>query len=65
MPQWEYKSVKHKTNGLLGGIVDTDAFDAALNELGKQGWELVGVFDTNLSNGATRDLVTVFKKPLP
>lgn len=62
--QWEYRTVKLGTRGLLGGIVDTDDFDMYLNELGEQSWELVAAFDTSQSGGQTRDVIAVFKRPM-
>ncbi|HEX2998918.1 MAG TPA: DUF4177 domain-containing protein [Armatimonadota bacterium] len=32
--------------------------------MGREGWELVSVFDTNMSQGATRYVVAVLKKPV-
>lgn len=61
--KWEYKTLKVGTSGFLGGKLDEDKFDKSLNDLGKQGWELVTAFDTNLGHGATRDVVAVFKRP--
>ncbi len=63
MDCWEYKTVKMEAGGLMGGIVDTDKFDALLNQLGMQGWNLVSVFDTNMAvHGTTREVVAVFKR---
>ncbi|WP_374585314.1 DUF4177 domain-containing protein [Pseudoduganella sp.] len=43
--------------------MDTKDFEAQLNQLGAQGWELVSVFDTNMAaHGATREIVAVFKR---
>ena len=50
------------SGGFMGGKLETDEFDAQLNELGRQGWELVSVMDTNQSHGATRLVVAVFKR---
>lgn len=61
--EWEYRTVKLGARGVLGGIVDADAFDTHLNELGEQSWELVVVFDTSQSGGPTRDIMAVFKRP--
>jgi hypothetical protein len=63
MQKWEYKTIKLETTGMMGGILDTTAFDRTLNQLGSEGWELVAAFDTNLSYGATREAVAVFKRP--
>jgi hypothetical protein len=60
--KWEYKTIKFEAKGLLGGIADVQALDAALNELGSQGWELVSIFDTNMMvNGTTREVVATLK----
>ncbi len=64
--KWEYLTIMMATGGNwfgLGGVLDGEAFNAKLNELGEQGWELVSVFDTNMGHGKTRDVVAVFKRP--
>ncbi len=63
MTKWEYKTVKLETGGWWGGVLDTDQFDGMLNQLGQEGWELVTAFDTNKTQGVTRDAVAVFKRP--
>jgi len=62
MQRWEYKTIKLKTTGMVGGILDTAAFDEMLNQLGNEGWELVAAFDTNQSYGASREAIAVFKR---
>lgn len=62
--RWEYKTVKLATTGFVGGKFDEAKFDAMLNELGRDGWELVSGFDTNQSDGATRVVVAVLKRPM-
>jgi hypothetical protein len=34
------------------------------NQLGSERWELVSVFDTNMLEGKTRDVIAVLKRPL-
>ena len=60
---WEYRTIKVGTKGMWGGILDTSSFDALLNQLGSEGWELVTAFGTNLHNGASREAIAVFKRP--
>jgi hypothetical protein len=60
--QWEYKTIKLGTTGFFGGNLDETALDQGLNQLGSQGWELVAAFDTNQSQGVTRDVVIIFKR---
>lgn len=62
MEQWEYKTMKYKTGGFLGGKVDTEEFEQELNEHGMDGWELVSCFDTSISQGASKDVIVVFKR---
>ncbi|MCY3001978.1 MAG: DUF4177 domain-containing protein [Planctomycetota bacterium] len=59
---WEYKSVALAAHGFLGGKLDLAAFDALLNSLGRDGWELVNAFDTSQGHGSTRDVIAVFKR---
>jgi hypothetical protein len=61
--KWEYKTVKLKAKGLLGGKVDEAQLDAMMNDLGRDGWELAAAFDTNEAYGSTRDVVVIFKRP--
>jgi hypothetical protein len=60
--RWEYKTVKMATSGLLGGKLNTEEFDRTLNELGRDGWDLISAFDTNQGSGQTRDVVAVLKR---
>lgn len=65
MEQWEYKTLKIKTGGFLGGKVDEHEFEEELNRLGLDGWELVSCFDTSLSQGQSRDVIAVCKRRKP
>jgi hypothetical protein len=62
MEQWEYKTMKYKTGGFLGGKIDELEFQEELNNHGRAGWELVSCFDTSQSQGASRDIIVVFKR---
>jgi hypothetical protein len=62
--KWEYMTVLFKATGFwLGGKLDGEAFNSKLNELGADGWELVSVFDTNMLQRETRDVIAVLKRP--
>ncbi|MBE0545437.1 MAG: DUF4177 domain-containing protein [Verrucomicrobia bacterium] len=63
MQKWEYKTIKVDTKGMLGGILDTTAFDAVLNQVGADGWELIAAFDTNQNYGASREALAILKRP--
>ena len=60
--KWEYMTIALKSKGFLGGKVDPDELTARLDEAGESGWELVNVFATSQSEGATRDVLAVFKR---
>jgi len=62
--KWEYKTIKLKTRGFLGGNFDERALDNMMNEYGSRGWELVAGFDTNKSYGESRDVVVIFKRQI-
>ena len=62
--RWEYKTLKVDTFGFTGGKFEISAFDRELNDHGRNGWELVSVFDTNMSGGVSRHVVATLKRPL-
>ena len=65
MQKWEYKTEKVDVGGWLSsGVLDTSMFDSMLNSLGNEGWELISAFDTNQTQGASREAVAVFKRPM-
>ncbi len=62
MQKWEYKTVKFKTKGFGGGILDSEKYNEQLNKLGDDGWELISSFTTNQMEGITREVIAVLKK---
>ena len=60
---WEYRTVKFPASGgFLGGRIDTAAFNARLNELGEQGWELMSALATNQGYGWSREILAILKR---
>ncbi len=45
------------------GLIDTDRLAQELNELGRDGWELVTGFDSHAVSRGTREAVLLFKRP--
>jgi hypothetical protein len=63
--KWEYMTVMLPASGMvLGGKIDGQKFTDRLNQLGSERWELVSVFDTNMLDGKTRDVIAVLKRPM-
>lgn len=60
---WEYSTIQFDVGGFLTPKLDSAAFDAELDRMGRDGWELVSVLDLNWGNGASWRLVGVFKRP--
>jgi hypothetical protein len=64
--KWEYMTVlADASGGFLGGKFKAQPLTDRLNDLGTEGWELVSAFDTNMLHGQSRDVVLIFKRPLP
>ncbi len=66
MTKWEYMTLVLPAKGFFlgGGKIDGRMLNDRLNELGREGWELVNVFDTNMDAGKTRDVFAFLKRPL-
>ena len=63
MKYFEYKTIKLGTTGwFVGGNLDERKLDDYMNNLGREGWELVSAFDTNQNYGASKDVIAIFKR---
>ena len=60
---WDYRTVKLRLRGFLGGKIDQPELDRILQEASQEGWELVQVLATALYQGRTQDAVLIFKRP--
>ena len=58
--RWEYKIVNILSKKYR---LDPNEVDQ-LNQLGEQGWEMVGMASVNFKSGATDHIAMVFKRPL-
>ncbi len=56
--RWEYKIINIRSENYR---LDP-SYDRELNELGEQGWELVGITAINFKTGATDHIGMVFKR---
>ena len=62
MEKFEYKVVACDTKGFWGGAVEVHQIENQLNQLGSEGWEMVGCTSTNQSYGASKSIVCIFKR---
>lgn len=68
MTRWEYKYAVGllETTDALGGVIKGSHLkgvsEAEIEQLGEEGWELVGLTSVNLS-GTTKNLLLAFKRP--
>jgi hypothetical protein len=60
--KWQYKTIKVFAKGFLGGSIDNNALEEELNDLGREGWELVTMVDTDFSGGGSREVIAAFKR---
>lgn len=60
--KWEYKTLKMTASGFMGGKFDEEKLTQKMNEWGRDNWELVTAFDTNMGHGQTRNIVLIFKR---
>jgi hypothetical protein len=65
--KWTYHVFKFSPSGMVfkGGKIDDAWLTKELNALGKEGWEVSGVFTSAIMNGATNEVAVVMKRPLP
>jgi hypothetical protein len=61
---YEYKIVKIDGEGFFGGKVDLTELEEHFNTLGREGWEMVSMMDTNMGYGATKWVISTFRRPL-
>jgi uncharacterized protein DUF4177 len=67
--RWEYRTVAlGASQGFwpfaAGGDIEGDELNAALNRLGREGWELVSAFATTDVRAETRMVVCILKRPI-
>ena len=61
--RWEYMVLDIGVDSFFAGPrLNGDALATRLNELGGDGWEVVGMSNMDAGDGKTRDLVLVLKR---
>lgn len=46
--RWEYKTISFSKRAFFTGIISAEGLQLQLNELGRDGWELVGVTQSGM-----------------
>ena len=64
MKKFEYTVLDIPTKGFFGGKIDHAALATKLNELGRKGWEIATMNDTNLHQGGSRALIIILKREI-
>jgi hypothetical protein len=60
--KWEYRTVTLDVEGIFNIRVDGGQLTEEFNLLGREGWELVSMFDLNRGHGRSSSVVAVFKR---
>ncbi len=60
--RWEYMVIDSRVTNFFQPELDADALTSRLNELGDQGWEVVGLSPMAMMRGRTRDMVILLKR---
>lgn len=64
MNKFEYTILDVPSKGFFGGKIDHAALTEKLNELGRKGWEVVSMNDTNMYQGGSRAIIIILKREL-
>jgi len=63
--RYEYQTKVFDAQGFWsGGKIDVDEFDATLNEMGSQGWQLIEKVTSNMELGRTRHFICTFMREI-
>jgi hypothetical protein len=64
MKQFEYRILNVTAGGFWGQDFDAQALTDKLNELGREGWEIVSTVDTEIYGGSSRGLLFTLKREI-
>ena len=65
MKKYEYKVLEVPVLGWFwGGKVDTQALTNKLNSLGKEGWQVTAMNETNMWRGASRNVFVILQREM-
>jgi len=61
--KWEYKTINYEKRSFFSGKIDRAELNEKLNDIGREGWELVSISGSS-GWGAAAGILAVFKRPL-
>lgn len=64
MKKFEYRILDVAAGGFWGGKIDGQELTDKLNELGREGWELISTVDLNRYEGGTKGILVMLKREL-
>jgi len=64
MKRFEYKVLDIPTTGWFGGKVDYQALADKLNEVGRQGWEVITMGSPNKYDNGSRNVIIILKREI-
>ena len=64
MKKWEYLTEIINTKGIFTTKINAAEFNQILNDLGREGWELIDKTAMALEVGKTTSIICVFKREL-
>ena len=64
MQEWEYKTLRAELRQGPGSLLmEESALSSRFSELGRAGWEMVGLASVQGDKGETLGIFSVFKRP--
>ena len=64
MNKFEYTAIEIPTKGWFGYKIDFETLTTQLNDLGRKGWEVVTLSNTNLHQGSSKGMLIILKRAL-
>ena len=64
MQKFEYTVIEIPTKGFWGYKIDFETLNAQLNEMGRKGWEVITLSNSNLHQGSSKGMLIILKREL-
>ncbi|GAB3541080.1 DUF4177 domain-containing protein [Spirosoma fluminis] len=64
MKKFEYRVLDVAASGFWGGDIDSQTLTDKLNELGRDGWEVISAVDTAVYGGGSKGLIIMLKREI-